>query len=674
MQSCSEQMRHAVDDGVSAHLVADDDNCEIGRRSPDNQSDSESGCDHSRSSRTGSRDDAERTEEELTYIKFVNSVFFDDDVCSRYSNPSDEDEDENYEPDCKEGNDDDEDDDDDDDDDLVRVQNRELRELVDGCWQTIAGEVPNVSLAAAATSTDGDPSRRALSEENRCLKHASIPIESEHNGSISDSDAICINDNRESEQQRQGWSVDTTTVDDNNTDKDDSAGHCSEDSSSNSNSCRTRTKHSVIPGIGQSAISHLVTKMFSDSEPVDVCVDGNPVQAVRQLVARQLSMATQLLIQVLLQADDRSDSFTKAYTSLVELSNLRDAALRKATLVQMNVDNARTIKSNMAVSISEGDMKSSAYSYCEDDDDDCDQLLFCGDNRHAAAAATAVSSAPVAAISITSPPFHNSSSSSSMVASDGVLSISAPHLERRLTRSSVALTGGQRPSHSVLDVPALSRIAQLFVLIDQSRKNIKHQQLQLQLQTLADPNSWMKSYSLSVIKQEVTVSVVPQMELRLWTCLLPSASYPLPHSLFASTDPGSLTGRCLFTPAEDDLLLRGASSTVDTTQSCQQAAAMPPSSSSRWDSVRARLLPNKEAQLLQFRYSQMVSLSSAVRIEENNFRKFIRYEAEYGARDSKWTHLEELDLLRGFQLFGEKWPLIKMFFLPHRKAHQIRIR
>ena len=649
-------MKHAGDNGVSVHLGADYDNYESGRRSPDNQSDSESGSDHSRSS-TGSRD-AERTEEEQTYIKFVNSVFFDDDVFSGYSNPTDEDEDENYEPDCKDGNDDDEDDDDDDDDDLVRVQNRELRELVDGCWQTIAGEIPNVSLAA---TSDGDRRAYTLSEENKCLKHASIPIDSERDLPIDYCDVACVNDNRESEQQPQQWSVDSTTVDD-NTDQDDSAGHRSEDSSSVDNSCRIRTKHGVIPGVGQSAISHLVTKMFSDSEPVDVSVDGNPVQAIRQLVARQLSMATQLLIQVLLQADDRSDSFTKAYTSLVELSNLRDAALRKATLVQMNVDNARTIKSNMAAPISEGDMKSSSYSYC-DEDDDCDQLLLRRD-KHASSSS--------ASVSIIRPPYHSSNSGE---ASDGVMNISAPqHLERRLTRSSLTLTRGQRSSHSVLDVPALSRIAQLFVLIDQSRKNIKNQQLQLQMQTLADPNSWMKSYSLSVIKQEL-ISVVPQIELpRLWTCLLPSASYPLPHTLFASIDPGSLTGRCLFTPAEDDLLLRGASSTVDT-QSCQQTAAMhSSSSSSRWDNVRARLLPNKEPQLLQFRYSQMVSLSSEVKIEENNFRKFIRYEAEYSARDSKWTHVEELDLLRGFQLFGEKWPLIKIFFLPHRKTHQIRIR
>jgi len=634
-------MKHAGD-GTSVHLGIDSEsNC----CSPDDRSNQSDSSD-SGSDRSTSRDgEEERTEEEQTYLKFVNSVFFDDDVFSEYSNPTDDDEDENYEPDCKEGNDDE--DDDDDDDDLVRVQNRELRELVGGCWQTIAGEVPNVILApAVASDVSVSPRRFAvlkLSEENQCLKHASIPIEGQHDEFFHDYEAACSSDNRESEQLPQR-SVDSTTVDD--TDKDSTDNNISHPCRSDvyvDHNCQTRAKHSLIPGIGQSAISHLVTKMFSDTEPIDVCVDGNPVQAVRQLVARQLSMAAQLLIQVLLQADDRSDSFTKAYTSLVELSNLRDAALRKATLVQMNVDNARTIKNNMTAN---------------DEEDDCDQLLLhCGGDRDVSASRV---------VAMNRPPY----SSSGAMTSDGVLSVSAPYLERRLTRSSLSSTGVQRPSiHSVLDVPALSRIALLFALIDQSRRNIKHQLLQLQLRALPDPDSWMsKSYSLSTIKQEVQ-SVIPQMEMRLWTCLLPSANYPLPHTLFASTDPGSLTGRCLFTPAEDDLLLRGASSTVDA-QSQQTTAA---AAYSRWDSVRARLLPNKESQLLQFRYSQMVSLSSAT-IEENNFRKFIRCDAEHNARDSKWTHIEELDLLRGFQLFGEKWPLIKMFFLPHRNTHQIRIR
>ena len=55
-------------------------------------------------------------------------------------------------------------------------------------------------------------------------------------------------------------------------------------------------------------------------------------------------------------------------------------------------------------------------------------------------------------------------------------------------------------------------------------------------------------------------------------------------------------------------------------------------------------------------------------------RRYQRLEANYRNRDPKWSHEEELDLLRGFRVFGERWPLIKIFFLPHRKPQQIKLK
>jgi hypothetical protein len=60
--------------------------------------------------------------------------------------------------------------------------------------------------------------------------------------------------------------------------------------------------------------------------------------------------------------------------------------------------------------------------------------------------------------------------------------------------------------------------------------------------------------------------------------------------------------RCLFTPTEDDLLLRGIMNT----------------SEASWEQVKTFYLPSKEAQLLQFRYSQMTSISA---LEDNNFKR-----------------------------------------------------
>jgi hypothetical protein len=40
----------------------------------------------------------------------------------------------------------------------------------------------------------------------------------------------------------------------------------------------------------------------------------------------------------------------------------------------------------------------------------------------------------------------------------------------------------------------------------------------------------------------------------------------------------------------------------------------------------------------------------------------------------KWTSVEDLYILKGFQSFGEKYPLISLFFLPHRSPYEIRNR
>ena len=54
---------------------------------------------------------------------------------------------------------------------------------------------------------------------------------------------------------------------------------------------------------------------------------------------------------------------------------------------------------------------------------------------------------------------------------------------------------------------------------------------------------------------------------------------------------------------------------------------------------------------------------------------YYRLELDYKVRDEmKWIHEEELDLLRGFYLFGDRWALIKIFFLPHKTSHQIKYR
>lgn len=43
-------------------------------------------------------------------------------------------------------------------------------------------------------------------------------------------------------------------------------------------------------------------------------------------------------------------------------------------------------------------------------------------------------------------------------------------------------------------------------------------------------------------------------------------------------------------------------------------------------------------------------------------------------QNRKWTIEEEVALLRGFQVFGSKWNMIKLYFLPHKTRNEIKLR
>ena len=54
--------------------------------------------------------------------------------------------------------------------------------------------------------------------------------------------------------------------------------------------------------------------------------------------------------------------------------------------------------------------------------------------------------------------------------------------------------------------------------------------------------------------------------------------------------------------------------------------------------------------------------------------RYLKLEKEKKARDGKWTHEEDIQLLRGYQVYGEKWSLVSLFFLPHRQRKELRQR
>lgn len=54
--------------------------------------------------------------------------------------------------------------------------------------------------------------------------------------------------------------------------------------------------------------------------------------------------------------------------------------------------------------------------------------------------------------------------------------------------------------------------------------------------------------------------------------------------------------------------------------------------------------------------------------------RYLKLEPDAKSRDSRWTHFEDVDLLRGFFALGDKWHLISLYFLPHRKKKELKLR
>ena len=106
-----------------------------------------------------------------------------------------------------------------------------------------------------------------------------------------------------------------------------------------------------------------------------------------------------------------------------------------------------------------------------------------------------------------------------------------------------------------------------------------------------------------------------------------------------------------------------------------------------WDKIRTQLLPSKEVQSLQFRYSQMTSMSSQSNgnntLRDNKFMNYVslkrkylsdRYNVSASSGSATWSLFEDMQLLRGYQVHGSKWLLLNMSFLPHKSLKDIKSR
>ncbi len=324
-----------------------------------------------------------------------------------------------------------------------------------------------------------------------------------------------------------------------------------------------------------------------------------PIEALRKLVARQMSMASQLLLQILLQEEDRSSgTFTKSYQTLLELSNHRQKALKHLPLMQMNMQNVTAFQQAGKLS---------------------------------------------------------STTSSSAFLNDSKQVNSGDNVGRYITRASNVTNGMQRTS-SVLDVPALADMNELFSLVDKKRLEIHG--YSNRSRGYVPTNDPIRLKKLEAVSKGID-DIIYTLNMRKWSCLIPTSTFPLAPEIL-KTDLSSLAGRAFFTPAEDDLLLRGIiRNNVNEIDN-----------KTRWNLIKNGYVSSKEIEELSFRYYQMTSNCT----EDTKFKKYLGLQEEKRKRGIKWTHEEDIAMLRGYQIYGAKWQLISIFFLPHRHHNEIKKR
>lgn len=74
-------------------------------------------------------------------------------------------------------------------------------------------------------------------------------------------------------------------------------------------------------------MSELLGKLLAGEEASGVCVDGIQVDSLRRLVARQMSMVLQVLVEMLLLCENRSSCDHECFRYLMELGNFREGII-----------------------------------------------------------------------------------------------------------------------------------------------------------------------------------------------------------------------------------------------------------------------------------------------------------------------------------------------------------
>ena len=538
------------------------------------------------------------------YMNFLNGILFlDQDALTK--EPDEEEDDEDFKPgniedggeassdEDEDGDGEEDEDEEDDEEDKNGIDNIELADLLLGSLEAMAGGMPEPPTT---------PKGQHLSR----IRHSFTP----------DTDSI----NSESETESQSLAP----------------GHSESENEADADSSRVpENAHASIadPAKGKAAPTSIIASLAAQflsgerRDSGDLLVEGMPVGALRSLVARQYSMAAQLLLQTLLQAS-LWDSVTSTDCSnrLFELSNVRLKALKHAALMRVVVESLSRVQGSAS------------------------------DNKATAAGLV---------------------KSKSDIAAEPEPDIDADDIDvkdRRLTRTRArALQDQSTQSSSVLDLPLFADVAGVLAQVDRARAAVMakvsanvmdagRSAVERNL-SIAEEKADAKTASecrallLSELQAQGSALLRTAGDMRNWQCLVPTVAFPLPTADMRRIDPDSFVGRHAFVPAEDELLLRAV---------VQQGEGS-------WQRTCEEYLVSKTPDQVHFRFEQLVATGAAGagQASPRKFREYARLSKAYARRDQRWQPWEDAALLRGFATHGERWPLVQVNYLPRRSRADI---
>jgi hypothetical protein len=567
------------------------------------------------------RKQQQQEEDDQIYQWFVQSVHNEEYAESVLGRGSDEDDDDDeYNPDQEdhEYSEDEDDEETADLEDLVnsdddekgsnynkgtKVQPHELRDLLNECWLEIAGKKPNIPQNYPPTYL---------------TKQQTEPRNSLLSTSLNSSDEEDVDEDEENE----GTSSSATV------------------------------NNSSSMNLLSSVVSQFVAGQKQLSETF---IDNLPVNCIRKIIARQMSMALQLLIQILLQADNHSECFDKCYQHLLILSNLRNSAVKKAKLFQSNFELLKSlsqdtnrmkllkenefqqilmevvpqgVNSGNAISANaNGYTGGSSNGTVDQKNNLLLQRSLISNSHHLSS--TNLHNRLLTDSSMSSSSNHNNSRKSSS---------QSRQQERIMTRSSYnQLQQTNERTTSIFDHPILSKIHEFMKHIDEKKRFISNELLPFSSASslLSSSSSTFfqvrlyYDHQLKILKFQLFEKYIKllysESSLKCWNSLIPKSNYPfLSYSILLSPsyvtsssnvnysilNPLTIEGRKFFTPAEDDLLLKGIIEFSDDGQE-------------NWEKIQKKYLPFKKMELLQFHYHEKTLFSSL--LQRNDFKRFIDF-------------------------------------------------